>query len=53
MAGHDAPVELEVLNEDFMVTPAMARLLVKLARVRLEAEADGPDRTEEVAEREA
>ncbi len=39
MAGHDAPVELEVVNDDFVVTPAMARILVKLARGRLEAEA--------------
>lgn len=39
MASHDAPVQLEVLNEDFVVTPTLARLLVKLARRHLEREA--------------
>jgi hypothetical protein len=50
--GHDVPVELEAVDGDFVVTPAMARLLVKLARARLEAEASGPDRsrTEEDAD---
>ena len=44
MASHDAPVELEVTNEEnFVVTPAMARLLVKLARRHLEREANGSE----------
>jgi hypothetical protein len=36
VAGHDTPVELEAGEGDFVVTPAMARLLLKLARERLE-----------------
>jgi hypothetical protein len=39
MASHDAPVDLEALGVDFVVTPALARLLVELARRRLEREA--------------
>lgn len=39
MAGHDDPLELEVLNEDFVLTPALCQLLVKLARRHLELEA--------------
>jgi hypothetical protein len=34
----DDQVEFEALNEDFVITPALARLLVKLARRRLDRE---------------
>jgi hypothetical protein len=34
MAGYDTPVDLDVTNEDVVVTSAIARLLVKLARQR-------------------
>ena len=36
---HEQPVDLEVVAEDFVVTAALARLLVKLARRHLEWEA--------------
>jgi hypothetical protein len=39
VAAGDGPVEWEPLNEDFVVTPALARLLVKLARRHLDLEA--------------
>jgi hypothetical protein len=42
VAAGDAPVEWEPLNEDFVVTPALARLLLKLARRRLDLEARQP-----------
>ena len=38
MAGHDDLVELEVTNEDLVLTPELARLLVTLARRHLEKE---------------
>jgi hypothetical protein len=38
VTGHDTRVELEAGEGDFVVTPAMARLLVRLARERLERE---------------
>jgi hypothetical protein len=53
MASHEAPVELEVTNEDFVVTLALARMLVKLARRYLERETDaakdGPNKEEGAA----
>lgn len=39
VADHDAPVELEALSEDFIVTPTLARLLVQLAARHLRHEA--------------
>jgi hypothetical protein len=33
------PIELEVLNEEFVLTPALCKLLLKLARRHLEFEA--------------
>lgn len=39
MATPDTPLELEVISESFTVTPALAKLLVKLARRHLEWEA--------------
>ena len=39
MAADETLVEFEALSEDFVVTPALARLLVKLARRHLEWEA--------------
>jgi len=39
VAADETVVEFEALSEDFVVTPALARLLVKLARRHLEWEA--------------
>jgi hypothetical protein len=39
VAADETLVEFEALSEDFVVTPALARLLVKLARRHLEWEA--------------
>jgi hypothetical protein len=41
MVRCDDPLELEVLNEDFALTPTLCELLVKLARRHLELEACG------------
>lgn len=38
VAINDSPIEFEVASEDFVVTPALARLLVKLAKRHLEWE---------------
>ncbi|MFZ2056291.1 MAG: hypothetical protein WAV54_02630 [Acidimicrobiales bacterium] len=46
MAVNDSPVELEALSEDFVVTPALARLLVKLARRHVEWESRQSDKTQ-------
>ena len=39
MADREPPLELEVLNEDFVLTPTLCKLIVKLARRHLELEA--------------
>jgi len=52
MAASEPLIELEVLSEEFVVTPALARLLVKLARRHLEWEArqaNGSSQEEHVA----
>jgi hypothetical protein len=38
MAIDESPIGLEAVSEDFVVTPALARLLVKLAMRHLEWE---------------
>ena len=46
MAGHDTLVELQVLGrDDFVLTPELARLLVKLARRHLEEEKQRAERS--------
>ncbi len=42
VAAGDAPLDWEPLNEDFVVTPTLARLLLKLARRRLDLESRHP-----------
>ncbi len=39
MVDREPPIELEVLNEEFVLTPALCKLLLKLARRHLEFEA--------------
>lgn len=39
VAANEQTVELEVISEDFVVSAALAKLLVKLARRHLEFEA--------------
>lgn len=38
MEGRDTPIELEVVGDEFIVTPALAKLLLVLARRHLERE---------------
>jgi hypothetical protein len=45
VAAGDAALEWEPLNEDLVVTPALARLLLKLARRRLDLEVRQPKPT--------
>ena len=38
MSGREEPIELEVLSDRLVVTPGLARLLMVLARRRIESE---------------
>jgi hypothetical protein len=43
MADREPPLELEVVNEEFVFTPTLCKLLLKLARRHLEFEARQTD----------
>ena len=38
MSGNDEPIELEVLSDQLVITPVLARLLMVLARRQIESE---------------
>lgn len=38
VSGNDEPIELEVLSDQLVITPVLARLLMVLARRQIESE---------------